>query len=95
MEIYSNIFNFSLLLQLKELSFYISVIQKLEILESIIYYNEVFILDSIFNTLIINVLVLFELNYFCMLDTIIGHWSLVIGHWSLVIGSILLIKIII
>jgi hypothetical protein len=82
MEIYSNIFNFSLLLQLKELSFYISVIQKLEILESIIYYNEVFILDSIFNTLIINVLVLFELNYFCMLDTIIGHWSLVIGHWK-------------
>jgi len=72
MEIYSNFFNFSLLLQLKELSFDISVLQKLEILESFIYSNEVFILVSIFNTLIINILVLFELNYFCLLDTIIG-----------------------
>ena len=82
LELHSNIFKFScffscFFLQLKELSFDISVIKKLDILVSLIDTIKDFIFDYIFNIFIIDVLVLFELNFYCMLGVIIGGILLV------------------
>jgi hypothetical protein len=78
MELHSNIFNFNhFLLLLKEFSFDISVITKLEILESLIDTTKDFIWDYFFNLFIIDILVLFELNFYCMLGVFIGGFLLI------------------
>ena len=71
MALYSNIFNFSHLFQFDEFSLDLSIITKLEILDS---FNS-FILDAFFNLLIIDALV--ELNIYGFLGAIIGGFLLI------------------
>jgi len=66
-----------LLLQLEKLSFDISVIQKLANMEAICYSIKDFSLDYLFYLLIIYGLVLFELNFYCMLVSILGGLLLI------------------
>ena len=75
MALYSNIFNFSHLFQFDKFSLDLSVLTKLEILESIFDSFKSFIFDAFFNLLIIDALV--ELNLYGFLGVIIGGFLLI------------------